>query len=376
MVHKAYKFRLYPKKEQEVLIAKTIGSSRFVFNRFLSLWNESYRTKGKGLSYSTCSTQLTALKKELDWLKEVDSHALQSSLKHLAESFDRFFKKQNKAPLFKNKRNNVQSYTTNIEKKNQLPEVSIVDNRLKLPKLGWVRFANSREMHGRMLNATVRRNPCGKYFVSLLVETDVQELPKTNSSVGVDVGLKDFAVLSDGNVYANPKFFRTLEEKLAQAQRILARRQQVAIKQKRPLSEAKNVQKQRIKVARIHESIANARKDYLDKISTHIIKNHDVVAIEDLHVSTMLKNRKFAKAINEVSWSQFRTMLEYKAAWYGKQVMAVDPHCTSQKCHMCGHTAKENRKTQAAFKCVSCGHKANADHNAANNILDLAALTT
>jgi putative transposase len=129
-------------------------------------------------------------------------------------------------------------------------------------------------------------------------------------------------------------------------------------------------------VARIHEQIANARKDYLNKISTHIIKNHDVVAIEDLHVSTMLKNRKFAKAISEVSWSQFRIILEYKAKWYGKQVMAVDPHCTSQKCYVCGHTAKENRKTQAAFMCVSCGHKANADHNAANNILDLAALTT
>jgi putative transposase len=212
MVHKAYTFRLYPNQKQEVLIAKTIGSSRFVFNRFLSLWNESYRIKGKGLSYSACSTQLTALKKELDWLKEVDSYALQSSLKHLADSFDRFFKKQNDVPRFKNKRNKVQSYTTNIEKKNQLPEVSITDNRLKLPKLGWVRFANSREIHGRMLNATVRRNPSGKYFVSLLVETDVQELPKTNSSVGIDVGLKDFAVLSDGTVYANPKFFRTVEK--------------------------------------------------------------------------------------------------------------------------------------------------------------------
>jgi putative transposase len=371
-ISKAYKFRLYPNKEQERFIAKTIGSSRFVFNRFLSLWNETFKTTGKGLSYSACSKQLTSLKKELNWLTEVDAHALQSSLKNLSDSFDRFFKKQNDAPRFKNKRNNVQSYPTNIEKKNQQPDVSISGNRLKLPKLGWVRFANSRKVEGRILNATVRKNPSGKYFVSLLVETEVKEKPKTSSTVGIDVGLKDFAILSNGHVYKNPAFFRTLEEKLGKAQRILSRRQQVAIKQKRPLSEAKNVQKQRIKVARIHEKIAHARTDYLQKITAEIIKNHDVIGIEDLNVSNMLKNKNFAKAISEVSWSEFRTMLEYKAAWYGKQVIAVDPRCTSQKCHSCGHTAKENRQTQAAFLCVSCGHSENADINASRNIHELA----
>lgn len=362
LFNKAYKFRLYPNKEQEVLIAKTIGSSRFVFNRFLSLWNETYQTTGKGLTYRTCSAGLTQLKKEFTWLKEVDSHSLQSSLKNLADSFDRFFKKQNHAPRFKSKRNKVQSYTTNIEKKNQLPDVSIMGNRIKLPKLGWVRFAKSREVQGRILNATVRRNPSGKYFVSLLVETEVQELPKTNSSVGIDVGLKDFAILSNGEVFANPKWFRTLEEKLVTAQRSLSRRKKGS----------SNWNKQRIKVACIHERIANARKDYLNKISTYIIKNHDVVGIEDLRVANMLKNGNLAKAISEVSWSQFRKMLEYKAEWFGKKVIAVNPHCTSQKCNVCGHTAKENRKTQAEFTCVSCGHVENADINASRNIRDLA----
>ena len=371
-VHKAYRFRLYPNKEQEVLIAKTIGCSRFVFNRFLSLWNETYQTTGKGLSYSACSSQLTQLKKELSWLQEVDSHSLQSSLKHLADSFDRFLKKQNEAPRFKSKKNKVQSYTTNIEKKNQLPEVSIAGSRMKLPKVGWVRFANSREVAGRILNATVRRTPAGKYFVSLLVEMEVKEKTKTGSAVGIDVGLKDFAVLSNGKVYKNPKFFRTLEEKLAKAQGILSRRQRLAIQQKKPLSEAKNVQKQRMKVARIHEQIANARTDYLQKITTEIIKNHDVIGIEDLNVSNMLKNRPLSKAISEVSWSEFRTMLEYKAKWCGKKVIVVDPRYTSQKCHSCGHTAKENRRTQAAFSCVSCGHSENADINASRNIHDLA----
>lgn len=232
LVNKAYRFRLYPNKEQEVLIAKTVGCSHFVFNRFLSLWNKVYQTTGKGLTYSACSSQLTKLKKELDWLQEVDSHSLQSSLIHLADSFDRFLKKQNDAPRFKSKKNNVQSYTTNSEKKNQLPEVSILGNRMELPKLGWVRFANSRKVRGRILNATVRKNPSGKYFVSLLVETDVQDLPKTDSTVGIDVGLKDFAILSNGKVYKNPTFFRALEEKLAKAQRILSRRQCLAIQQK------------------------------------------------------------------------------------------------------------------------------------------------
>ncbi|WP_153723682.1 RNA-guided endonuclease TnpB family protein, partial [Sporosarcina cascadiensis] len=172
---KAYKFRIYPTKEQAVLIAKTIGCSRFVFNQFLGQWNDTYQKTGKGLTYHLCSAELTKLKKELLWLKEVDSIALQSSLKNLADSYTRFFKKQNKAPRFKSKKNPVQSYTTKQINGN----IAIVGDKVKLPKLGLVRFANSREVQGRILNATVRRNPSGKYFVSILVETEVQQLEKT-----------------------------------------------------------------------------------------------------------------------------------------------------------------------------------------------------
>jgi putative transposase len=236
LVNKAYKFRLYPNEKQTELIQKTIGCSRFVFNFFLrkekdaywsivkkmvqngqlpaNNWNSGYLNKNKTIK------ALPKLKKEFEFLKEVDSIALQKAVENLTDSYDRYYKKQNKIPRFKSKKNPVQSYTT----KHSNGNIAVIGHHIKLPKLALVRFAKSREVKGQILNATIRRHPSGKYFVSIGSETEKSELPKTHSVIGVDVGLKNFATLSDGTIYSNPKFFRTLEEKLAKAQKMMSRR--------------------------------------------------------------------------------------------------------------------------------------------------------
>lgn len=365
-IHKAYRFRIYPTKKQAELINKTIGCSRFVFNHFLATWNDTYKETGKGLTYYTCSSRLPALKSEYEWLKEVDSIALQSALQNLADSFLRFFKKQNKPPRFKSKKNQVQSYKTKYTKGN----IAVIGNKIKLPKLGLVRFAKSRDVEGRILHTTVRRNPSGKYFVSILVETEVQSLHKTETSIGIDLGITDFSILSDGSKTDNHKFTSKMEKKLKREQRKLSRRALHAKNNGINLLDAKNYQKQKIKVARLHEKVMNQREDFLNKLSTEIIKNHDIVCIEDLNTKGMLRNHKLAKSISDVSWSAFVTKLEYKAKWYGKKIVKISRwYPSSQICSECGHLDGKKSLEIRYWTCPLCDEHHDRDINASKNIL-------
>ena len=366
--HKTFKYRIYPNKEQQVLISKTIGCSRFVFNYLLNAWQVLYETTGSGLSYHKCSTILTGLKKQEDtvWMNEVDSIALQTSVRNLADGFDRFFKKQNGKPRFKSKKNPVQSYTTKFVNNN----IRLEDHRLKLPKLGWVSISQSRKLEGRIINATISRKSSGKYFVAILCETDIEELPKTGSSVGVDVGIKDFAVLSDGEAFPNMKYYEKSQEKLKKEQQILSRRQRLALSKGIELSEAKNYQKQRIKVARIHETIENQRSDFLHKLSTKIVKNHDIIGMESLDIAQMLQNKELSKQIGDVSWAKFKEQIRYKADWYGKTLVEVEKSFpSSQLCHVCGHKNTQVKDLSVRqWTCPDCHTSHERDVNASINI--------
>ena len=368
--YKAYQFRLYPNQEQTILIAKTIGCSRFVFNHFLDLWNTTYAETGKGLSYNACSAMLPKMKKEDEtgWLKEVDSIALQSSLQHLADSFARFFRNQNDKPNFKSKNNPVQSYTT----KNVNNSIEVKEKHVKLPKLGLVTFAKSRQPKGRILSATIRKNASGKFFVSLLCEEEIYEWPKTESVIGIDLGITDFAILSDGQKKGNDAFTSQMEKKLKREQRKLSRRALVAKKDGKELSQAKNYQKQKRKVARLHEKVANQRMDFLNRLSTELIKNHDVICIENLNTKGLLRNHKLAKSISDVSWSSFVSKLQYKADWYGRDIIKVDRWFPSSKlCSTegCEYKAPSMPLTVRDWVCPICHVHHDRDINASRNIL-------
>ena len=362
----SYKFRLYPNKEQENLILRTFGCCRFVFNHYLALRKDTYEQMGEALNYYACAKDMTGLKQQEEtlWLKEVDATALQSSLRDLDDAYQHFFRRVKKGekpgyPKFKSRHHHRQSYKSKCVGNN----IKVLEGAVQLPKLGKVKCRISRPVQGRILSVTVSRSASGKYYVALCcrLDQDLPKLPSTGAVIGLDVGIKSFAVSSDGVEYPNPKYLRQSEKKLARLQRQLSRK----------TKGSENWNKARVRVARLHEHIASQRRDMQHKLSTEIVRQHDVICIEDLAPKNMVRNHKLAKSISDASWGEFRRQLTYKAGWYGKPLVTVDRfYPSSQTCSECGAQWPGTKDlTVRDWICPECRATLDRDTNAAINTL-------
>lgn len=357
-MNKTFKVRIYPNQEQISLIEQTFNSTRYLYNYMLNLREKLYKFFGISLSFARMCKVLTELKRHKTWLKLVDSRSLQQCLKDLDSAYQNFFNKGN-YPKFKSKKRSKNSYRT----VSSTITLDAVSHTIKIPKVGSIRFRDKSKFKGitKIYNATISRDSVGHYYASISAEVNIEHFEKANQNVGIDLGLKDFAILSNGNKIANPKFFINAQKKLAKMQRKLSKK----------VFGSQNYLKYKIKLARFYEKIKNKRLDFLHKLSTKLVKEFDVICIENLNIKGLLRSN-LAKSFQDVSLYEFVRQLEYKALWYGKTISKVDRfYPSSQVCSNCGYkNSKVKNLNIRGWNCPSCGIHHDRDVNSAINILN------
>ena len=358
---KAYKYRIYPNNVQKVQIAKTFGCCRFVYNQTLAYRKEKYEKEKKSVSKTDCNNYCNReLKKEYEWLKEVDKFALTNAIYNMDSAYQKFFKEYAGYPRFKSKHDNHKSYTTNFTNGNIA--VDFENSKVKLPKLKEVKAKLHRNFSGKIKSVTVTQVPSGKYYVSILVEMEHEELEHVKHTIGLDLGIKDLCITSDGKKYENPKTIKKYEKHLTKLQRQLAHKKKGS----------NNYCKARKKISLCHEKIINTRKDYLHKISHEIISENQVIVSENLQIKNMVKNHRLAKSISDASWYELTRQLEYKAKWNGRKYIKIDTfYASCQLCSVCGFQNVTTKDLSIReWVCPECGEKHDRDINAAKNILE------